>query len=432
MHLLWSNTISNKIFDINYINTTLNYNFFNKYITYEIWLQNHNKFNFNNLNCKYDLSKHVHNYWALNKIFWSFVSYKNNIISYPYQLQPHHFNINVNNIYSSLCFKLVWIPVPLKLNYSIKQLIFKNICIINALVLKSPYFITSIHTNYINTTFSIPFNAALKSYTLFFKNHINYLNSLTTKTTNLNNILSTKSIFNSIFFINYIYMYNLKYVSNVFIYNWMQYHNLILIIILSTSALTLLYLFSAYKLNLWYNINILFLIKTIYITYFLSNILRLSKKIWLLVYIFIFYYIINLFLYNEFNIEYINIFSSHIVTVFLLITIYFLYKYNIFTLLFFEFSIIAGKSYLYIFKQYLRDILNILAYMLRLILLFIRLNIYDGLDDFFDSYYIFIGDFNTYDYLEIIYIYNYNQLYMHYDNLYDQSLLKYEETEFYF
>ena len=109
--------------------------------------------------------------------------------------------------------------MPLKLNYSIKQLIFKNICIINALVSKSPYFITSIHTTYINTTFSIPFNAALKSYTLFFKNHINYLNSLTTKTTNLNNILSTKLVFNSILFINYIYTYNLKYVSNVFIYN---------------------------------------------------------------------------------------------------------------------------------------------------------------------------------------------------------------------
>ena len=59
----------------------------------------------------------------------------------------------------------------------------------------------------------------------------------------------------------------------------MQYHNLTLIIILSASVLALLYLFSAYKLNLWYNINILFLIKTIYITYFLSNILRLSKKI---------------------------------------------------------------------------------------------------------------------------------------------------------
>ena len=431
MHSLWSNTISNKIFDINYINNTLNYNFFNKYITYEIWLQNYNKFNFNKLNCKYNLNKYVHNYWALNKIFWSFVSYGNNIILCSCQLQPHYFNININNIYSNLYCKFVWMPMPLKLNYSIKQLIFKNICIINALVSKLPYFITSIHTNYTNTTLNISFNTALKSYALFFKNHINYLNSLTTKVTNLNSMLNTKSLFNSVLFINYIYTYNLKYVSNVFMYNWVQYYNLILIIILSTSVLTLLYLFSAYKLNLWYNINILFLIKAIYIMYFLSNILRVSKKIWLLVYIFISYYIINLFLYNEFNIEYINTFSLHIVTIFLLITIYFLYKYNIFTLLFFEFSIIIGKSYLYIFKQYLRDILNILAYTLRLILLFIRLNIYDGLDDFFDSYYIFIGDFNAYDYLEIIYIYNYNQLYMNYDNLYDQSILKYEEIELY-
>ena len=420
MHTLWSNTISNKLFDINYINNTLNYNFINKYIIHEIWLQSSNKLNLNNLNFKYNTYKYAHNYCALNKIFWSFMVYGNNIKFYKYKIL--RFNININNIWITFIQKFTLISLFLKFNYDISQLIFKNTYIGSTRAIELPNFIMPTKTVASKT---------LNSYTLFFKNHVNYLNSASTNANNLNNLIYTKSALNAIFFFNYIYIYNLKYLSNVFMYNWMQYHTLIPIIMLSVFVLTLLYIFSAYKLNIWYNVNVLFLIKIIYIVYFLSNILRISKKIWLLVYIFITYYIINLFVYNEVNIEYINLFSLHVVAIFLLITVYFLYKYNTFILLFFELSITLGKSYVYVFKQYLRDILNILAYALRLILLFIRLNIYDGLDDFFDSYYIFIGDFNAYDYLEIIYIYNYNQLYVHYDNIYDQSILKYEETEFY-
>lgn len=420
MHLLWSNTISNKIFDINYINNTLNYNFFNKYIIHEIWLQSSNKLSFNNLNLKYNMHKYAYNYYVLNKIFWSFIMYVNTIKFYKYKLL--YFDININNIFIDLNNKFILTPLLFKFNYTINQLVFKNMYIINNHPIKL--------TNFIAPT-NITINNTLKSYTLFFKNHINYLNSTSTNVNNLNNLIYTKFKFNVLFFFNYVYMYKLKYVSNVFVYNWMQCYTLTPIIILGISIIILLYIFNTYKLNIWYNINILLFIKIIHIIYFLSNILRISKKIWLLLYIFIAYYIINLFVYNEFNIEYINLFSLHIVTIFLLITTYFLYKYNTFILLFFELSITLDKSYMYIFKQYLRDILNILAYALRLILLFIRLNIYDGLDDFFDSYYIFIGDFNVYDYLEIIYIYNYNQLYINYDNIYDQSLLKYEETEFY-
>ena len=423
MHLLWSNTISNKLFDIHYINNILNYNFFNKYIIHEIWLQNSNKLNFNNLNFKYNIYKYAYNYYALNKIFWSFVIYSNTIKFYKYKWL--HFNLDINNIFINFNRKFKLISLLQKFNDNISKLVFKSTYTTNMCVVKLP------HLNPLTSKINTNFNATLKSYTLFFKNHINYLNSIPTNSNNLNNLTNTNLVFNVIFFFSYIYAYNLKYMSNVFMYNWIQYHLLIPIIILSISILILLYIFSTYKLNIWHNVNILFLIKTIYIVYFLSNILRISKKIWLLIYIFIAYYIINLFVYNEFNIEYINLFSLQTVIIFLLITIYFLYKYSTFILLFFELSITIGKSHIYVFKQYLRDILNILAYALRLILLFIRLNIYDGLDDFFDSYYIFIGDFNAYDYLEIIYIYNYNQLYTHYDNMYDQSTIKYEETEFY-
>lgn len=36
--------------------------------------------------------------------------------------------------------------------------------------------------------------------------------------------------------------------------------------------------------------------------------------------------------------------------------------------------------------------------MLRFVILLFRLNVYDNLDDFFDSYYIFVGDFDDDEY----------------------------------
>ena len=149
-------------------------------------------------------------------------------------------------------------------------------------------------------------------------------------------------------------------------------------------------------------------------------------------YFFLLSYVFNIFIYNEINIEYVSIIGISIIIIFINVIVYFFYKYNLFFLIFLELSIITSKSLYYIFKQYCRDVLNILAYVLRIFLLFIRLNIYDGLDDFFDSYYIFIGDFNPYDYLEIIYLYSYNFIPVMYDNLYDKSILNYEEVEFFF
>ena len=70
-----------------------------------------------------------------------------------------------------------------------------------------------------------------------------------------------------------------------------------------------------------------------------------------------------------------------------------------------ELSNVETSNYKYIAKQYLRDCTNIVAHILRLLLLFLRLNIYDGLDDIFDSYYVFIGDFNIYEYYDFAVLY---------------------------
>ena len=51
-----------------------------------------------------------------------------------------------------------------------------------------------------------------------------------------------------------------------------------------------------------------------------------------------------------------------------------------------------------IVEQFTSDLLSVVALSVRFYILLFRINVYDMLDDCFDSYYIFVGDFaeNTY------------------------------------
>ena len=274
-------------------------------------------------------------------------------------------------------------------------------------------------------------NKAALVYVQFFWQYANYLN--------FNNKVFQFYIFYNTNFLNFkkflkfnlIYDYKITNISQIFINNYFKPITLYIIVTL-ISLFFIIYSTNVVRLSILWFLNISIYIISLLIFYFISNILKVSKKIYILLYYILLLYLFNLFLYNEVIIEYINIISLSIVIIFIYLIIYFYFKYNLFFLIFLELSIIAGKWLYYVFKQYCRDILNIAAYLLRIFLLFIRLNIYDGLDDFFDSYYIFIGDFNDYDYFEIIYFYSYNFISMTYDNLYDKSILNYVETEFYF
>lgn len=58
----------------------------------------------------------------------------------------------------------------------------------------------------------------------------------------------------------------------------------------------------------------------------------------------------------------------------------------------------GSSSVVFIVNQFLFDFLNLVGFALRFILLMLRLNIYDGVDDIFDSYYIFLADFDEDEY----------------------------------
>jgi hypothetical protein len=96
--------------------------------------------------------------------------------------------------------------------------------------------------------------------------------------------------------------------------------------------------------------------------------------------------------------EVIENFHSMLVILFSLVVSYVFFKYSIHYFAFLEPSSREERSVAFITKQFVRDFMNTFALILRFFILLFRLNIYDTLDDFFDSYYIFIGDFDDDEY----------------------------------
>jgi len=97
---------------------------------------------------------------------------------------------------------------------------------------------------------------------------------------------------------------------------------------------------------------------------------------------------------NSHNIEFVEFLHTSIVYFIFIIIIFLLYKYSIHYFSFLEQSVTEGESSSFIAKQFIRDLSNTFALFLRFFLLLFRLNIYDGLDDFLDSYCIFFAEFS--------------------------------------
>jgi hypothetical protein len=89
--------------------------------------------------------------------------------------------------------------------------------------------------------------------------------------------------------------------------------------------------------------------------------------------------------------EFIETFDVGCFYFFNILIIYLLYKYSQHYFAFLEASVTEGKTVAFITKQFFRDFINTFALFLRFFILLFRLNVYDTLDDFYDSYYIYIG-----------------------------------------
>jgi hypothetical protein len=129
--------------------------------------------------------------------------------------------------------------------------------------------------------------------------------------------------------------------------------------------------------------------------------------------------------------ELIEIFDTGFFIFFCGLISFLLFRYSLHYFAFLEASVAEGRTVSYITKQFFRDFINTFALFLRFFILLFRLNVYDTLDDFYDSYYIFVGDFDDDEYLNEAFFSFYTTLFIDYDNNDDRAFTLEDENEFF-
>jgi hypothetical protein len=128
---------------------------------------------------------------------------------------------------------------------------------------------------------------------------------------------------------------------------------------------------------------------------------------------------------QEEAIEWVMTFSFYL---FLGTFFYLLFRYSLHYFSFLQATEAKGK-YTRLLVQVAQDLVNTFALFLRFIVLMIRLNMYDFLDDVLDSYYIFMCDFDDDEYLAETSFSLFGLLFFDPDNHDDRSLFLEDELD---
>ena len=127
--------------------------------------------------------------------------------------------------------------------------------------------------------------------------------------------------------------------------------------------------------------------------------------------------------------ELLEFFNSMCYFFFLATLVYYFYKYSVHYFSYLEAAKQDTKS-VSPFSQFLFDALNLIAFVLRFLVLMIRLNIYDGVDDVLDSYYIFMADFEEEEYFSDMFFSLFSVMSFDTDVNDDRSFLFEDEMDF--
>jgi hypothetical protein len=128
--------------------------------------------------------------------------------------------------------------------------------------------------------------------------------------------------------------------------------------------------------------------------------------------------------------ELIEIFDVSFFYFFCALITFLIFKYSQHYFAFLEASVTEGRTVGYVTKQFFRDFINTFALFLRFFILLFRLNVYDTLDDFYDSYYIFVGDFDDDEYFNEMFFSMHSLFFFDTDNNDDRSFSLEDENEF--
>jgi hypothetical protein len=145
---------------------------------------------------------------------------------------------------------------------------------------------------------------------------------------------------------------------------------------------------------------------------------------------FLFYWIVTLLTFDDDQEEVIEFVDTFFFYFFTIIILYFILRHSIHYFSFLEASVSEGRNVNYLVLQFRNDFLGSFSLLLRFYTLLFRMNVYDTLEDFFDSYYIFVGDFDDDEYINELFFSLHNTLFFTLDNHDDRSFLFEDENDF--
>ena len=146
---------------------------------------------------------------------------------------------------------------------------------------------------------------------------------------------------------------------------------------------------------------------------------------------FFFYWSMLIATFDDDQEELIETFDVGCFYFFIMLITYLFLKYSQHYFAFLEASVSEGRSVAFITKQFFRDFINTFALFLRFFILLFRLNVYDTLDDFYDSYYIYIGDFDDDEYYSELFFSYYTLMFFDWDANDDGLYSLEEESDFF-
>lgn len=188
---------------------------------------------------------------------------------------------------------------------------------------------------------------------------------------------------------------------------------------------------NVFHLLKWNNPLEIYLVKFLNYLYTISRESRVQFEAMLQTFFFFFFYwTMMIATFDDDQEELIEMFDTGFFFFFCLLIAFLLFKYSQHYFAFLEASVAEGRSANYVTKQFFRDFINTFALFLRFFILLFRLNVYDTLDDFYDSYYIYVGDFDDDEYFAEMFFSMYPLFFFDSDNNDDRSFSLEDENEF--
>ena len=219
-----------------------------------------------------------------------------------------------------------------------------------------------------------------------------------------------------------------SYVNNL---NYYTGEGVIYFLLFALYVWFLVYFFITSILLKWSNPISIYFIRFYLYFYSMSREIRFQlEAVFQTFLFFLLYWVIVLMAFDDDQEEIIEFVDTSFFYFFTFIIIYLCLKYSIHYFAFIDASEKGTRTVKFIMKQFFKDFLNSFSTILRFYVLLFRVNVYDTLDDFLDSFYIFVGDFDDDEYINELFLSVHGTLFFTLDNQDDRSFLLEDENDF--